>query len=135
MRRAGCIAALALACVLAPAKACAQAMDELRWVVEDRDAVLQIRFNTRVQFLRYAPLDAADLVEIDFLLLGGDDTLVRPFEESLSLPAKDPAPAATVVYPVQTGLSLKRLIVRLGRKVEFHVRPGAAERHAASRPG
>ncbi len=102
----------------------AQAIDEVRLVNDGADAVLQIRFNVRVQYQRHAPLDASDVIEIYFLLLGGDEALTRPIEESVSVKGQDPAPGARVTYPVQSGLPVKKVIVRLDRKVDFRVRAG-----------
>jgi hypothetical protein len=122
------LAALLLAlAVLWPAGAArAQALDEARLVANGPDAVLQIRFNVRLQYQRHAPLEASDLIEIYFQLLGGDDTLTRPIEESLNVEGKDPAPSANIVYPVQTALPVKKIVLRLGRKVDFRVRAGAS---------
>ncbi len=103
----------------------AQALDEVRLISSGPDAVLQVRFNVRVQYQRHAPLAASDLLEIYFQILGNDEALTRPIEESISTPGKDPAPGATVTFPVQTGLPVKKVVVRLGRKVEFRVRAGA----------
>jgi tetratricopeptide (TPR) repeat protein len=102
----------------------AQAIDEVRLVSDGPDAVLQIRFNVRVQYQRHAPLDASDLIEIYFQLLGGDEALTRPIEESMAVKAQDPAPGARVIYPVQTGLPVKKVVVRLDRKLTFRVRAG-----------
>jgi len=103
----------------------AQALDDVRLISDGPDAVLQVRFNVRVQYQRHAPLAAADLIEIYFQLLGNDDALTRPIEETLSVAGKDPAPDARVTYPVQTGLPVKKIIVKLGRKVDFRVRAGS----------
>jgi len=113
---------LALALAWRPVRA--QAIDEVRLVNDGADAVLQIRFNVRVQYQRHAPLEASDVVEIYFQLLGGDEALTRPIEESVSVAGQDPAPGARVIYPVQSGLPVKKVIVRLDRKVEFRVRAG-----------
>ncbi len=102
----------------------AQALDEVRLSGDGADAVLQIRFNVRVQYQRHAPLDASDVIEIYFQILGGDEALTRPIEESLTVKGRDPAPAATVVYPVQSGLPVKKVVVHLARKAEFRVRAG-----------
>ena len=113
---------LALAALCRPAHA--QAIDEVRLVNDGSDAVLQIRFNVRVQYQRHAPLEASDVIEIYFQILGGDESLTRPIEESVSVSAQDPAPGARVTYPVQSGLPVKKIIVRLDRKVNFRVRAG-----------
>ncbi len=113
-----------LLAVLGGAAAHAQAIDDVRLTSDGPDAVLQIRFNVRVQYQRHAPLEAADLIEVYFQLLGNDEILTRPIEETLTTRAQDPAPGATVVYPVQSGLPVKKIIVRLGRKVDFRVRAG-----------
>ncbi len=102
----------------------AQAIDEVRLVSDGPDAVVQIRFNVRVQYQRHAPLEASDLIEIYFQILGGDESLTRPIEESMSVKAQDPAPGVRVIYPVQTGLPVKKVVVRLDRKVDFRVRAG-----------
>ncbi len=111
--------------LLAGTQAHAQALDEARLVGVGPDAVLQIRFNVRVQYQRRAPLEASDLLEIYFRLLGGDEAMTRPIEESLRVKGNDPAPDATIIYPVQTGVPVKKIVIRLGRKVDFRVRAGA----------
>ena len=104
----------------------AQALDEAHLVAQGDDAVLQLRFNVRVQYQRHAPLQASDLIEVYFLLLGGDEAMTRPIEETLKVSADLPAPSAAITYPVQTGLPVKKVVIRLGRKVEFKVRAGAS---------
>jgi hypothetical protein len=120
-------AQVVLALMLAAAlvrPASAQALDDVRLVADGPDAILQIRFNVRVQYQRHAPLDASDVIEIYFQLLGGDEALTRPIEESLAVKGQDPAPGARVVYPVQTGLPVKKVLVRLDHKSAFRVRAG-----------
>ena len=116
------LAFLLAAALVRPASA--QALDDVRLVADGPDAILQIRFNVRVQYQRHAPLDASDVIEIYFQLLGGDEALTRPIEESMAVKGQDPAPAARVLYPVQTGLPVKKVVVRLDRKVAFRVRAG-----------
>jgi len=121
------LAGLVLAAMLLPAApAAAQALDEARLVANGPDAVLQIRFNVRVQYQRHAPLESSDLIEIYFQLLGGDENLTRQIEESLTVDANPPAPGASIVYPVQNGLPVKKIVIRLSRKVDFRVRAGAS---------
>jgi hypothetical protein len=113
---------LALLALARPAGA--QALDELRYVDRDRDAVLQIHFNVRVQIQRYAPQVASDIFEVYFQVVGGDEAQVRPVEESLSTPEGSDRPQATVIYPVQPGAPVKKIVVRLDRVVTFKVKPG-----------
>jgi tetratricopeptide (TPR) repeat protein len=120
----GALAACALA--LSGAAARAQALDEGRYEQEGRDAVLRVHFNVRVQFLRAIPIDAAREIEIDFQLLGGDDALTRPTEESLHVPGQGAAPEASIIYPVQIGTPVKRIVVRLDRVATYQARPGAS---------
>ena len=122
-RLAGIFLTLAAALTVA-GEVHAQALDEVRLVADGPDAVLQIRLNVRVQYQRHAPLDASDLLEIYFQILGGDEALTRPIEESMAVAARDPAPGARVLYPVQTGLPVKKIVVRLDRKLAFRVRAG-----------
>lgn len=102
----------------------AQAVDEAHWVAQGDDAVLQIHLNVRVQYQRYAPLQASDVIELYFLLLGADESLTRPIEEVVSVAANQPAPRATLSYPPQSGLPVKKLVIRLEHKVDFKVRAG-----------
>jgi tetratricopeptide (TPR) repeat protein len=122
----GSVLAAALVLGLPIGSAHAQALDEIRLVSDGPDAVLQVRFNVRVQYQRHAPLEASDLIEIYFQLVGGDEALTRPIEETFSVKANAPAPEAKVTYPVQTGLPVKKIVVRLGRKVDFRVRAGVS---------
>jgi hypothetical protein len=110
---------------VAAGPALAQALDEIKLVDDGNDAVIQLRFNVRVQYQRHAPLDASDVLEIYFQLLGGDEALTRPIEETLSMAGRDPAPGASVLYPVQSGLPVKKVVVHLTRKATFRVRAGA----------
>ena len=125
---AGLAAALAAGVLLfAPARqAQAQALDEVRMVADGPNAVLQVRFNVRVQYQRHAPLDASDLIEVYFQLLGGDEALTRPIEETQAVPSREPAPGVSVSYPVQAGLPVKKIVIRLDRKAKFRVRAGAS---------
>jgi hypothetical protein len=109
-----------------PGSAHAQALDGVRLVGEGEDAALQIRFNVRVQYQRHAPLEASDLIEIYFQILGGDEALTRPIEENIVAKESAPAPGATVTYPVQTGLPVKKIVVHLTQKVKFRVRAGSS---------
>jgi tetratricopeptide (TPR) repeat protein len=121
------LAALLLGWVwlLAAPSARAQALDEISVQSDNGDAIIRIKFNVRIQYQRHAPVGTTDLVEIYFTLLGTDELLTRPVEETLISQAVDRVPGVTVTYPVQTGVKVKEITVRFTQRVALRVRPGS----------
>ncbi len=115
---------LVLLPLAAPLPARAEALDELTMQADNADAVVRLKFNVRMHYLRHAPLGSTDLMEIYFQLLGGDEMLTRPIEENLELAPQGRVPGVSVTYPVQPGVTIKRIVVHFTRKVAVRVRPG-----------
>ena len=89
--------------------------------------IVRVRFAVRVQYLSHAPLDAAALVEISFLIVSSE-AQQSTVEERRRLPGRGALPTVTVAYPVQPSALTKRLKVEFSRTAKFNVRPGRDNR-------
>src|SRR5512134_1015930 len=115
--------ALGLACLalIWPLSAGADTLGQLEVLAEGQDAVIRIGFNVRVQYLRHAPTDDGDLLQIFFQVIGDGEgpSVVEEFRRSKPNPL---TPGFTVTYPLQPGQIVKKLIIRFKKPVKFTVR-------------
>lgn len=121
------IAAAACLMLAAPAVR-AQLLDDISVAAEGAHAVVTIRMNGQIQYLRHHPLKEGRLVQIEFQLLTPDSRLSSAVEEFLKLPASELAPQVTVEYPPQSAALVKRLTVRFGSLVSYRILPGNGNR-------
>jgi tetratricopeptide (TPR) repeat protein len=103
-----------------------EVLEELDVRAEGSDAVVRVKFAARVQYLNHAPLGRAALVEISFLFVSGAQE--ANVEERRRLRGRGALPNITVTYPIQRGVSNKRLKVEFSREVDFMVGPGQDNR-------
>ncbi len=122
-------AALLLAAPLPPASA--QTLDEIQVEAVKSDAVIRIKFNGRVRYIRQSPTASSptDLLQVTFQVISLDDpAAVSLVEEAKVSPVDAPGPAFTVVYPPQQNHVMRVLTVRFNNKVSAQVRAGAGDR-------
>jgi tetratricopeptide (TPR) repeat protein len=123
-RSPGWVAALAAAfavlvlLALAPS-ARAQIIDQLDVTTKGREADVEIRFTTTVQYLRHSPPAKGRLVKIEFRVTGPVDSQIggRLVSEARTFPGKDAVPAFEVRYVA----AQNALTVEFQREVEFRV--------------
>ena len=115
---------LAWIALLWPASAIADTLGQIDVVEEGPNAVIRIGFNVRVQYLRHAPTDGGDLLQVFFQVIGdGEGPSVVP-EFRRSRP-NSLYPGFTVTYPLQPTQIVKKLVIRFKKPVKFKVRPGS----------
>ncbi len=119
---------IAAAIILMAPAAHAQLIDDVSVAAKGQYAVVNIRLNTQVQYLRHHPVGEGNLVRIDFQVVASRDFRPSTVEEFHKIPASDIAPGITVEYPPQGNQLVKRLTVSFTRPVKFKVLPGNGNR-------
>lgn len=115
--------AMALFAALAAFGASAQVLDRVEVTAEGANAVVRIRFNVQIQYLRHAPQARGSTIQTFFQITIPDDSATTVVEEERRPPPQDLVPRLRVVYPSQP-LSLQRRIdIVFESPVEFRLRP------------
>jgi hypothetical protein len=111
--------ALALLSVLARA----QVIDAIEVKREGSSALVFIRFLAQIQFLRYAPTDRTDMVQVYFQFVGADESVLSTREDLRRPPPNDLLPRFEVSYRAPVGLFQRRIDIRFESPVTFELRP------------
>ena len=96
--------------------------------LEGTDLVVRVKFNVLVQYLRHAPQDSGELIEIYFQILSNDESRSSVVEEFRKIQPSARTPGITVIYPLQVTSVQKRILVKFAKPVRFSVRPVADRR-------
>ena len=115
----------AAACLIAPSAASAQVLDEIELNREDGNAIVNIRLNIPVHYLRHFPADKGDIVEIYFQVLSTAGSRSQLFDETLKSPPTQLVPPFIVTVP---GQGDQRLVVQFKRPVDYKVQVGEDNR-------
>ena len=115
------LAGIGLALLNAVARA--QVIDTIDVKREGSNAVVSIRFAAQIQYLRHAPLDRGDLIQVYFQFVGADESVLSTREETRRSPPNDLVPRFEVNYVAPTGIVQRRIDVRFAAPVEFALRP------------
>lgn len=114
-------AVLAIAAVAIAPAAHAQAIDAVDVQQRGADAEIIIRFATQVLYMSHNPLGEGRSVRVYLRLVGAgvQDGDLAP--DRRRLPALEPAPAASIMFPEPDGA----LSIAFDRSTRFSVRPGS----------
>jgi hypothetical protein len=123
--RAGALGALvaALSLAMLPLLACAQVIDTIEVKRDGTNAQVYIRFLAQIQFLRYAPTERADQVQVYFQFVGADESVLSTREDLRRPPPNDLLPRFEVSYRAPVGLFQRRIDIRFANPVDFELRP------------
>lgn len=121
--------ALGSALVAVPLVSPAQTLDDVQVKANNGDAVIRIKFNGRIRYVRATPVTQTDQVLVYFQIISLDDpNAIATVEEAKVSPNDAPGPAFTVAYPYQPTQLVRQLRVQFASKVTVQVRPGAGDR-------
>ncbi|CAG0998804.1 hypothetical protein BURK1_02712 [Burkholderiales bacterium] len=109
----------ALACMAAGA----QVLDRVEVTAEGTNAVVRIRFNALIQYLRHAPQTRGQSIQAFFQIAASDESTASVVEEERRPPANDLVPRMRVVYPSQAPSLQRRIDIVFDSPVEFRLRP------------
>lgn len=108
---------------LLSATARAQVIDTIDVRREGSNAVVSIRFTAQIQYLRHAPLDRGQLIQVYFQFVGADESVLSVREETRRSPPNALVPRFEVNYVAPTGIVQRRIDIRFASPVEFALRP------------
>jgi tetratricopeptide (TPR) repeat protein len=124
-RRTGCrwrwIAGLVVACATAIAQA--QILDTVEVTAEGANAVVRIRFNVLIQYLRHVPTSSGSSIQVFFQVTASDEAATAIVEEERRPPPSDLVPRVRVVYPSQAPGVQRRLDITFEQPITFRLRP------------
>lgn len=101
----------------------AQVIDTIDVRREGSNAVVSIRFTAQIQYLRHAPLDRGQLIQVYFQFVGADESVLSVREETRRSPPNALVPRFEVNYVAPTGIVQRRIDIRFAAPVEFALRP------------
>jgi tetratricopeptide (TPR) repeat protein len=101
----------------------AQILDNVEVSAEGGNAVVRIRFNVLIQYLRHAPANRGQTIQAFFQITASDETAATIVEEERRPAPTDLVPGLRVVYPSQPPVVQRRIEIRFDRPVEFRLRP------------
>ncbi len=105
------------------AAARAQVIDTIDVRREGSNAIVSIRFAAQIQYLRHAPLDRGDLIQVYFQFVGADESVLSVREETRRSPPNELVPRFDVNYVAPSGVVQRRIEIRFASPVEFALRP------------
>jgi len=114
--------ALGLFAALAALTADAQVLDRVEVTAEGTNAVVRIRFNVLIQYLRHAPQTRGSTIQTFFQITVADDTSATVVEEERRPPPQDLVPRFRVIYPSQPPSRQRRIDIMFDSPVEFRLR-------------
>ncbi len=127
-RRLMVVALLVLACLFGfSERASAQLLDSVEVTTDGTNALVRIKFQVLVQYIRHVPANEGSLIQIYFQITArGDDPSRGVVEEQRRPNPTDLVPRLTVTYPAQVAGQLRRLDVQFASPVRFRVRTADA---------
>lgn len=108
---------------LATSIAQAQILDTVEVGAEGANAVVRIRFNVLIQYLRHVPTSSGSTIQVFFQVTASDETAASIVEEERRPPPSDLVPRVRVVYPTQPPSVQRHIDIVFERPVTFRVRP------------
>ncbi len=117
-------ASAALACLGGFAgRASAQLLDSVEVTTDGTNALVRIKFQVLVQYIRHVPANEGSLIQVYFQITArGEDPTRGVVEEQRRSNPTDLVPALTVTYPAQAAAQLRRIDVRFASPVRFRLR-------------
>ncbi|MFO1282175.1 MAG: hypothetical protein U1F51_06830 [Burkholderiales bacterium] len=101
----------------------AQIIDSVDVALEGGAAVVRIRFNVLIQYLRHAPQTSGATIQAFFQITAADEGAGSIVEEERRPPPNDLVPKLRVVYPTQGAAVQRRIEILFDSPVEFRLRP------------
>jgi tetratricopeptide (TPR) repeat protein len=115
--------ALIIGLALGSAGGRAQVIDMIDVAREGSNAVVSIRFATQIQYLRHAPLNRGDQIQVFFQFVGADESVLSTREDRRRSPPSDLVPRFDVTYVAPLGITQRRIDIKFATPVEFTLRP------------
>ena len=119
--RATIIAALAAAVLSTSASG--QLLDSVEVTHDGANAVVRVKFNALIQYIRHVPASEGSLIQVYFQITAGDEASRTVVEEQRRPNPTDFVPPLTVTYPSQPPGPLRRLDIQFASPVRFRLRP------------
>ena len=108
-------------------RASAQLLDSVEVTNDGANALVRIKFQVLVQYIRHVPANEGSLIQIYFQITArGDDPARGVVEEQRRPNPTDLVPKLTVTYPSQAPSQLRRIDVQFASPVRFQVRTADA---------
>ena len=101
----------------------AQVLDSVDVALEGSNAVVRIRFNVQIQYLRHAPQSRGATIQAFFQITAADEGAASIIEEERRPPPNELFPGLRVVYPTQAPAVQRRIEIVFNAPVEFRLRP------------
>jgi tetratricopeptide (TPR) repeat protein len=117
------VAAMALAMAAFAPVASAQLLDSVEVTNDGANAVVRVKFNALIQYIRHVPANEGTLIQIYFQITAGDEASRTVVEEQRRANPTDLVPPLTVTYPSQPPGLLRRLDIQFASPVRFRLRP------------
>ncbi len=115
---------IGIAVLFVPSLARAELLDEILVQRVGDDAVIEVRFSLRVQYLRHFPKEEGDVLRVNVALVAVDGLPPLAVREIRRSPQNDLLPPFTVTYPDQSGA----VLIEFAKPVKFKVGPGSDTR-------
>jgi tetratricopeptide (TPR) repeat protein len=103
--------------------ASAQLIDSVDVTNDGANAIIRIRFQALIQYIRHAPVNEGNVIQVYFQITQGDQQSQTVVEEQRRPNPTDYLPAFTVTYPSQPPALLRRIDIRFATSVQFRLRP------------
>ena len=118
------LAAVALSCIGGFAdRASAQLLDSVEVTSDGTNALVRIKFQVLVQYIRHVPANEGSLIQVYFQITArGEDPARGVVEEQRRPNPTDLVPSLTVTYPSQAPSQLRRIDVQFASPVRFRLR-------------
>lgn len=101
----------------------AQVFDTIDVTRQGANGIVSIRFASQIQYIRHAPLNRGDLIQVYFQLIGADEATLSTREELRRSPPNDLLPRFNVTYVAPGGATQFRIDIKFESAVEFQLRP------------
>ena len=101
----------------------AQLIDSVEVTHDGANALVRIKFNVLVQYIRHAPATEGSLIQVYFQITArGEDPARGVVEEQRRPNPTDLVPSLTVTYPSQPPSQLRRIDIQFASPVQFRLR-------------
>jgi len=104
-------------------RASAQLLDSVEVTTDGTSALVRIKFQVLVQYIRHVPANEGSLIQVYFQITArGEDPARGVVEEQRRPNPTDLVPSLTVTYPSQAPSQLRRIDVQFASPVRFRLR-------------
>jgi hypothetical protein len=121
--RSRALLVIGVALAFLPSVSLAQVIDMIDIVRVGPNAVVSISFTTQIQYLRHAPANSGDQIQVYFQFIGADDSVLSTREDVRRSPPSELLPRFDVTYRAPVGPPQRRIDIKFAAPVEFTLRP------------